>query len=210
MASVNYEVFYDEVLPDVHSVPLPVALRAVRNAAIEFCDRSHVWDVDHAEIAVSAADSTYDLAPPAETVVAKITQAWFEGNPLDPTTPGELHNEFGEWTAITGTPTRYLQRSSGEVTLFPIPDADGALNLRMSLKPTRTSTGLESWIAEKYLEEIAHGAKARLFAVPKAEWSDGNLAVFHQNKFEAGVTDAVLDVEQGLVQSSLRISVTPI
>ena len=41
MTAVSYEVFLPEVMPYVHDVPEIVAVQAIRNACIEFCEKTH-------------------------------------------------------------------------------------------------------------------------------------------------------------------------
>ena len=41
MTAVSYEVFLPEVMPYVHDVPEIVAVQAIRNACIEFCEETH-------------------------------------------------------------------------------------------------------------------------------------------------------------------------
>ena len=52
MTAVSYEVFLPEVMPYVHDVPEIVAVQAIRNACIEFCEETQYlnpWDWTHGE-----------------------------------------------------------------------------------------------------------------------------------------------------------------
>ena len=41
MSEISYEVFLPEVMPFVRDVPEIVAVQAIRNAVIEFCEETH-------------------------------------------------------------------------------------------------------------------------------------------------------------------------
>ena len=43
---------------------------------------------------------------------------------------------------------------------------------------------------DKYIEGIAHGAKARLFAMPNKPWTQMALVDYHSNKFDEAKADA--------------------
>jgi hypothetical protein len=206
MSSKTFDAWFDEVLPDVPGVTQPVAKNAIRNAAIEFCDRSNVWVVDHDLMASIANVGAYQFEPPNGAVVAAVKDSWFNGMPLTPRTAGQLADEFIDWTAKVGTPVYYLQENTEELILVPMPSAAlaNAIKAKVALKPSRASTGIERWIFEKYLEEITHGAKGKLFSMQKKPWSDANLAIFHLGQFDDGIHKARLDATKGHTNAPLR------
>lgn len=201
-----YTNLYDEVLPDVPGVPVNVALHAIRNACIKFCERSKIWVVDHDPVAAIANESVYQFEPPNGAVVCDVSTVRFDGVDIDPTTQLDLRNEYRNWPSLTGTPLRYLQENTEELILFPKPNASlaNALTMKVALKPTRKSTGIEGWIIEKYQEELAHGAKAKLFAMQKKPWSSGDLAGYHAGMFESAIAAAKLSVAKSLGRARLR------
>lgn len=206
MSNKAFTAFYDEVLPDVPGAPQALALNAIRNAAIEFCLKSKVWVVDHDPLSAIAGQSVYEFEPPTGAVVSGVVSAWFDGRRMAPTTQAELSDEFANWRTMNGTPTRYLQENAGEIILFPIPASAlaGALTMKVSLKPSRASTTIDSWLFESYLEAIAHGAKWKLMIMPKKPWSDGATALYHKEMFDAAVDGARLAAFKGLGKAPLR------
>ncbi len=206
MSIKTYESWFDEVLPDVPGVTQAIAKNAIRNAAIEFCDRSKVWVVDHDPMPAVANQGTYPFEPPSGAVVAMIKTAWFNGQKLTPRTAAQLDKEFVKWPAKVGIPSRYLQENTEELILVPMPSANlaNAIEAKVALKPSRSSAGIERWIFEKYLEEIAHGAKGKLFSMQKKPWSDSQLAVFHLGQFEDGIHKAKLAAAKSHTTAPLR------
>lgn len=203
---VPYTNLYDEVLPDVPGVTPAVALNAIRNACIEFCSKSNIWVVDHDPIASIADEPVYQFEPPNGTVVSSVVVARFAGFELDPATQGELSEEYGDWQSKSGTPEYFIQENSEELILCPKPIAAvaDALKMKVSLKPSRKSTGIEGWIVESYQEELAHGAKAKLFAMNKKPWSSAELAGFHLSAFEAAIAAAKMAAAKSLGRGKLR------
>lgn len=169
MTTVAYTAFYDEVLPEVPGCLQAVALNAIRNACIEFCQKTDVYLYDHPAINAVISTPTYAFAPPTGTLVSKVLQAFYNGRELIPKTPDELKEIYGvyqslDWRSRTGTPKYITQDDEQNVRLVPMPDASlaGGIKLRVSLKPTRASTTVVDRIFEEYVEAIKNGALYRL------------------------------------------------
>lgn len=206
MSLKAYTSFYDEVLPDVPGCPQAVALNAIRNAAIEFCERSKVWVIDHDPISAIANEPVYAFEPPNGAVVCGVVTAWFNGVEIDPTTQRDLESEYRNWPSLPGVPLRYLQQNSAELILFPYPSGAlaNALTMKVALKPSRASTSIDAWLFEQYLEAIAHGAKWKLMAMPKKPWSDGATAMYHKTAFDSAIDGAVLSAAKAFGKAKLR------
>lgn len=189
-----FTTLYDEVLIDVPGVPQNVALNAIRNAAIEFCDRTLCWVVDADPISSVAGQSIYQFEPENGSEVAGVIQAYYNSVRIDPMTADQLGNEYSRdpWNEQTGVPRYYLIEQPDEFVLVPIPDesVDSGIKMRVSLKPTRTASGMERWVIDKYFDTLAHGAKAMLCAMHKKPWTDPGQANFHTGRFERGIIAA--------------------
>lgn len=166
MTTVNYSAWFDEVLPEVPGCLQAVALNAIRNAAIELCQKTGVYQLDHTAINAVINTPTYAFAPATGTVVVKVLQAFYNNIEITPKTPDELKAIYStsDWRTRTGTPLYYTQEDEQNIRLVPMPDASltGAIKLRVSLKPTRASTTIIDRIFEEYLEAIKNGALYRL------------------------------------------------
>jgi hypothetical protein len=157
-----------------------VAKNAIRNAAIDFCSRSWVWRADHADINALAGIGAYAYAPPANTKVAVPLAVWYALKPIDPQSTYELQQRFPHWPSMVGqAPYWFLQETLETLVVVPAPSADlaGAIKLKVALTPTRAAPSIDDAIFERYLEEIACGAKARLFAMKAKPWSDPSRAI---------------------------------
>ena len=76
--SKAWELYLPEVLVDVPGCPDIVAVNAVRNAAIDFCEKSQVWQYDFtAKVSLVAAQAVYALTPPTGARVNMVTYLGF-------------------------------------------------------------------------------------------------------------------------------------
>lgn len=217
-----FNTLFDEVLTEVVGVPQPVALNAIRSAAIEFCERSGVWTETHAPINSVANQAKYVFVPAAGTEVCGIFQAWYSGLKIVHKTPAQLESLVATpgstfvtgtpWTAQKGIPRYYTMDRPDEFILSPYPEQAvlAAITLKVILRPTRASTSMAKWVLDKYFETIAHGAKLRLFSMVQKPWSSPEHAGFNNLKFEKGITDASVLSSQTQVLPSMHTSPSPI
>jgi hypothetical protein len=204
----TWEKWFDEVLTDIAGCGSDVAKNAIRNAAIEFCDRSTVWRVDHDPIDALLNTGSYIWAPPANTKVALPIAVWFNGQPLDPMPAHELDRLYTYWPSEVGTAPRYfVQQQLETLIVVPAPNAAlaQAIKAKVALKPTRASASIDDQIWEKYLEHIACGARGKLRMMRKKPWSDLELGAAELAKFSQYIGEAKLAADRGFVRSRSRI-----
>ena len=209
----SYEDFFPYVLPEVIGAPEPVVLLAVRNACIEFCEKSLVLTRDHDPITVLPNIVDYDLEPPRGYLVVKVQKAWIENNKIDPLAPdfvrdASVYNRlFASYQSAPSTPTAYLQKEERTITIWPVPDRKltNGLTLRVALKPTRSSDTIDDVIFEEYAETIASGALTRLMSSAEKPYTNMDMAVVHQAKFMQGVNVARQRAGHGHVRSNLSV-----
>jgi hypothetical protein len=198
--------WYDEVLPHVPGCIEAVALNAIRQAASEFCERSWVDNDDHAPIDIVADQAVYPYVPPAEKLVAKPLEVWFGTTELVAKAPGDLRNYFPNWQTATGVPKFYTATTKRSIRLVATPAeavTDG-LTLRVAYMPTPNATTVEAVVWEDYHEEIAAGARRRLFLMAKKPWTNIKQAGIEQEFFEAGVAAAKHAVMRGFSRAKTR------
>lgn len=205
-----YEDFFPYVLPEVAGAAEMVVEQAVRNAVIEFCEKSLVLTRDHDPITVKAGIVDYDLEPPTGYIVVKVMKAWLENQPLDPLAPdfvreAAVYNRlFTSYQSAASTPRAYLQKDERTISIWQVPEKDykNGLTLRVALKPTRASTDVEDVIFEDYAETIASGALSRLMMSPGKPYTNAELAGAHRLMFQQGINVARSRAVHGQVRSS--------
>lgn len=223
MSNVLYTAMLPEVSPHCSGAPELQITNAIRNACIEFCMRSWCWQVESDPMPVSANVQDYSLAgtyQPATAAIAEILYGYFNGKPIAPITKDDAIKECPNWKTHTGTkPTRFLAGDAmTSVSLIPIPSGNSStssqsivpngLFFTLALKPTRGSTGFPDFLYERYLEDIAHGAIARMVAIPHKNWSNANLALFHKKEFIDAAATARIESSKSFTRAKLRSSVT--
>lgn len=208
----TYESFLDEVMPHVPGCQVNIAVNAIRNTVVEFCEKSLILQRDHDPVTVIAGIADYDLDPPNGYLVTKIMKAWHENVPLVAAAPDEIgtvavYNQQAPGADGPGLPRWILQKDERSFSLLPVP-ADTSVNgvfMRVALKPTRSSTSVEDVIFEDYLEVIGYGAKARLMFMPNKPWTDLNNAGTNKILFEQGVNTARQRANRGHTRSNLSV-----
>ena len=210
----KYETFLDEVLPHVPGCTNEIAIQAIKNTVIDFCEKTLILQVDHDPVTVIAGEVDYDLEPPEGYLVTKIIRAWFKNNELTPVGPDDIdkpalyNRDFAGVDAGRADPNVITQKDERTFSLFPIPlNTDPlALTIRVALKPSRSSTEVEDNINEDYAETIAPGALTRLFLSPGKPYSNPQIGVARNQLYQVGVNLARQRATSGFVRSSRQVS----
>lgn len=202
----TYAEFLPEVLPFVPDVPEVVAENAVRNACIEFCERTNYLQATLAPFTTVADQAEYTVPVPANTKLVQIMTAYWGERLLIAKTQEELAHVFRRvnWMTMTGAPFYITKIEQTKVRLVPLPDAAGIddVTLRVSLAPSRTSTTVDDQIYNEWLETIANGARYRLYSIPKQPFTDQLAANQALKLFRMGVTRARMMVNKSLTRAS--------
>lgn len=190
-----YEALLPEVLPYVPDCPELVAVNAVRNACIEFAEQTDFVRYVMDPITTRPFVGTYDLDLPSGTVLGRIIQAFHDDFPLKPITEdlAESISPGGDWRQNTGNPRYILQMDDpAQVIITPMPQERhvGGLKLIVSLKPSRDSTTCDDQLRERFAEDIAAGAIARLYSIKGQPYYDPQAAVIYRAKFVAAMGKA--------------------
>lgn len=207
MATVPYDNFLAEVLPDCPGAPDEAAINAIRNAAIEFCDESLWYQYTPGAVVGVPGVATYALSTPAGTLLQRVTMAWYEGTVLFAKSADQLNALSGtEWRTLQGTPQYYTQSDDATVIVlvpFPLIASTIGLTSLVALRPSRVSTTIDSDVYEKWAEVIAFGAKARLQGAAGQSYT--NVAASERNamKFRLGIAKARMERNRGLVRGDL-------
>lgn len=215
----DYDAFLSWVLPDVSGCPEISAVQAIRDATIEFCEKSLIHQVDHDPVSVVAKVPDYDLESPATaTRIVKVMKAWYKGEELIPAAPDQIRDpaiynqRIGGYETSYSAPKYFLQKDSASISLLPIPDQTlaNAVTMRVALVPLRTSTQCADFLLEQWAEEIAAGAIARLQDSANRAYSNPQLAAAKNVRFMVGINAARQKAVRGYNRSSLSVQLRKI
>lgn len=167
-----------DILPHIDQYapgcPAPTAYFGIRQAAIDFCERTRLWRYeDDFDI---PGDESESITTPYGSVLHEIELVQFDDEDLEPQTTDWLDKNCRGWRAneLTGQPSYVVQTEPN--TLRVVPWVAGHINLFLWLKPSQDATELPDFIIDQYRETIAHGALARILMMPGQPFSNPNLA----------------------------------
>lgn len=156
----------------------------------------------------------YPMTMPQNAVVAKGLKAWLNDSPIECLSPDDIDTEFNNtdfnwigtnWRTDINLPTRwFIDSGDTNVQLALAPATTGTLRVLAALKPTRASTTFPTFIYERYIETIAHGAKARLMMSPKKPYTDKEMGKYHESMFNGEVAEARIRAARGTTRAALR------
>lgn len=210
MTAVSYEVFLPEVMPYVHDVPEVVAVQAIRNACIEFCEETHYLQESLDPITGQENVGDYDLdANDSNYKVVEIMQAWYGDQLLIPKSQEELNQIYrtSNWEDLKGNPYYYFRPRASVVRLVtkPIITEQNKLKVKAAVAPKRSSTTVDDELFERFLECIAHGARARLYNTPNQPYYDPKTAMEYTKRFNDELAEVRTRVYKGLTRASARV-----
>lgn len=214
----DYDVLLPEVLPEVPGVPEPLAIREIRATFIDFCDRTKIVKVG-ALGATITADEPLVLIPEASgRTIIDVQYVSIDGYDLKKASADYLNQAwrdenlgralFSDYHSIGYNPSwetwQQYKQTRPEVYHLVVDDTGTYFRLvgiprvgydtlayMLRVKPSRTSTGFDTWVFDSYYKAIAYGAVARLLSIPKKEWTDLVSSAMYAARYETAVTDAI-------------------
>lgn len=210
LVQVDLLDFVPSVLLEVSTCPEDLALKAVRDTCIDFCDHTNFWQHDLDPITAVANVAEYELDDiPTKTALASIVSMTFQGLPVYPRSREWLDENMPSWREQYSTrPDKFLVQQIGYFQLVPYPSVtvSDAILVRAALKPSRTATQVYDRIYEDYLDDIANGALGRLLAMQSRPWSNADLALYYKGLYELERGSAKIAVRKGHTQLSAVVA----
>ncbi|MDF3073466.1 MAG: hypothetical protein K0S54_1133 [Alphaproteobacteria bacterium] len=175
--------FLKSMNPYAPGLAEPTAFFGIRQAAIEFCERTRLWRHED-EFEVSAQDAEAIIAPYG-AVLMDIESVFFDGQKVEPKTTAWLDEHVPGWRVgeVEGEP-RYLTQIDLN-TMRLIPGKAGNVRISMWLKPSQDCDEVPDFLADQYRETIAQGALARILVMRDKPYTDRELAAVCASSFEA-------------------------
>lgn len=190
----TFESLLPDVLPSVYGCSDPVAINAIRSAAIDFCVKSKAYQQELDPVTTVANIFEYDLEPPRNAAVEKILWVTYDGQKLEPISTGLLEQRVPDWRDKTqaGIPKYFVQQSNSIFFLAPIPAVTKveSVILRAVLKPTQTATEIADEVVDNHKDAIVNGALFRLLRTPAQDWTDYAAAQMYAALYSEGVREA--------------------
>lgn len=199
---MKYSDFTIHVKPEAGGAPDFLIERAVRDAAIDFCQRTDVFVPEPEFIGIIKGVNEYAVTIPTGTELNHIIDIYDNKTALRPISYNELLRRLGDETE-QGKPKYYAQRDNTEFFLAPIPSSNDSFRVVYSVKPTATSTSIPDTIGKEYRETLVHGALFRLQMMSGQPFSDPGAAQANRALYEREVGRTVRQVKYGFSGGTL-------
>jgi len=195
----SFDSLVKEVLPYVPGCPDTLVENHLRSATIDFAERSKAYVLDLDPITTVSGVYEYDFDQPSGTEVHQILWMTYDGNDMDPISPRSLELNYPDWRDRTSRPHVYLQKTPSTFWVVPVPQTTltNGLITSVALKPTRTTTNIDTTFSNSYRDGIIYGALYRLLRIPGKDWSDPYAANDYLSMFSQEVKQAELKARGG-------------
>lgn len=170
----------DDLLPNIRmyapGVADPTAYFAIRQAAIEFCERTRTWRHED-ELTITENDID-GLETPSGSVILDIDGVWFDGLKLKAKTPAQLDAMLPAWRSgaelPTGNPSYVTQIEQNKIRVVPF--QTGAMKYALFLKPAQDATELPDYLVDQHRETLAWGALSRILLIPNQSFTNPEMS----------------------------------
>lgn len=193
--TTSFQAWIPQLAPELPECPVPLMLRALRNATREFCQRSTFWRVEHAPITQVTAESggvgRYELTiPEGAAIVEVVDPILHRFEPAYLKAESWLNMNWPQWQAKTGSrAVYYLRPSLTSIRLVPYPTTveAAAIRVTLALQPSPIATGVDDAIYQDQYEAITAGALAELMNQNNKPWTDIKRALVEAMRFKEAI-----------------------
>lgn len=197
-------MFIDAIDKFMHLVPgcpEPEAVDALRDAVIEFCDKSKSWvywtDRD-------SDDLVFDSTSEAEAIPIALFDAYMGADQLAAI---DINKNVVEPPVNTTVLTFDRDHLWDSIQLLPAPAAVVTVRLLMAWKPTPWATEFPDHLWFSRAEALKAGALARLMANAGTTYANPSMAGVHEQTFRSAISSAIgsAGVNRRTVLQRLRV-----
>lgn len=196
--------FFPEIATFAMGCPNPLLEAKLRQAAIEFLERTRAW-VEWLD-PVTSFDGLveYDFDIPAGSDVARVERATVDGEPI---VIQSYRDAPHDWSRTDLVNQGLVSRDLKTFRLGNAVAAGLVIQVQVALTPSRTATGLPDDLFDKYKDDIVHGALSKLLEVPSTTYYQPDVAGRKFSMFEAAIAANAVDAWRGLTGNTPRARV---
>tara|TARA_X000001382_G_C3174023_1_gene180493 strand:- start:2272 stop:2955 length:684 start_codon:yes stop_codon:yes gene_type:complete len=195
----SFDSLVKDVLPYVPNCPDSLIESTLRSACIEFAERSKAYVYDLDPITSISGVYEYEFDQPSGTDVHAILWMTYDGDDLDPISPRSLELNYSDWRNKTSVPQVYLQKNPSTFWVIPVPGSavTNGIQLAVALKPSRTTSNIDTTFSNSYRDGIVYGTLYRLLRIPSKDWTDINASRDYLGLFNQEIVQAELKARGG-------------
>jgi hypothetical protein len=201
--------FLSRMLVHVPACTEPLAIQALLDSAIEFCEKSLALRQYIDPITTVAGVDRYYIEKPARTTDVLFVSKVFLGDELlhpslalDAISPEQGRSAPSGYYTVSG-PDGY------QLVFAPIPDGVYTVKIEAILAPTRNATVVDSYLFDKWLEPIVYGALARVMSVGGQPFSNQSMAMMYVDRTARLTHNARVNSNFGRVVGSTSVKTRP-
>ena len=201
---IDFDLFMPLIKTRAQGVPEPIAVAAIRQAAIEFCTRTKVWRGTDRFYATNI-DA---IALPTDASLVEVSSARFEGVTIEPISVDELNQLFPttDWMSSTADAPRYFTQIDMD-TIKVVPMREGYVDLTLILKPSYSAKQLPDLLSQ-YRQVIADGALSEIFSIPNQTYTNSDLVMYHASRFNDQLDRLSLLAAKGQTRARVRTTIS--
>jgi hypothetical protein len=211
------DVFLSRLIPTVAGCPDLLARRSLVDAAIAFCEATHIIRLTSFPQPALAGIGAYEVDIPRDHKVCNTLRAWCGERELAPAAEDMIHRVQAHTRNANGavpqqgTPTYFYESAPGEVSIYPLPaeTLPNMLTFRVAVKPSRAATRLHDVLAEDWIEAIVFGARAKLHAIPGQYYTSAPIAAECAGHFARAISKAKSEALIGRTRAPLVVALRP-
>lgn len=174
---MDYADMLIEVTPGMNGIPDFVATKRVREAVIEFCEKTWIYK-DDLTITTEPDETEYTLTAPANTVIQAVLSVQDDDEYLLNFT---VESDFSSIT-LTNTPSEAFD-----------------MTIKVALAPDEDSTSFPDFIWARHRRPLVAGGKAYCFGMENRPWTSHDEEARNLVRFKNGLTRAKMSMMESRV-----------
>jgi hypothetical protein len=184
------------VMPYVTGCPEDAAIHNIRQSAIEFLDKTGVWQETLPAKLTISGDSLYTLDIPAASAPVKILEYKLD----------DVYGKVSDGSAVASAVASAKLVDRETVELTPTPQKTGQqMVFVVTLKLTQAATDVTNEVFEHYAQDIADGAVARILKIAGQSWTNLPESKIREAAFNAAVDKAQWLRQKGFGRTTQRV-----
>lgn len=175
------EELLPQVIPYAPGCADPTAIQHIRDAAVRFCERTRCWR--HIDTFKTNNSHHQIMAVPSGAVLFEIEWAKFDDRELEAKIPDvdTWHHQDQAYAY-----PRYITQVNPSCVSIE-PHAEGELMISLFLKPSQETDMLPDFLVSHMARNIADGALATLLLLPNQPFTNPQMAMAFEAKFQASL-----------------------
>jgi hypothetical protein len=189
------------VLSKAKGCPEIEALVQMRNACMEFCERTR-WLTTGYTATVTPADAAVPVG--LDLQVLDIIEAWIGDKEVTVT-----HMNDPWLRCMRQSDVALIFSDPSYAQLVPSPTVDTEVELLLAIAPGPTATEVNDVLWLRKSEALTDGALARVLASPGVSWSNPAVAEYHGGRFERAIVSSAAEAGLNRRTRGRRLRVRP-